>query len=145
MDTSDIVLPLHLAILAYAAWNILHADHLGFRWMTGKVNILEAADIRKYHRRVWIGLVGMIVTGFVMFWPVREYLLGRWQFLLKISFVLALVANGFAIGSIQKVATRKSFKELTLKEKLPLLVSGGVSTLGWTGAAIMAFFIVEDF
>lgn len=145
MEASDIILPLHIGVLLYALWNIFHADHLGFTWMTGNIDVLEEEDIRKYHRRVWIGLVGMMVTGFIMFWPMREYLLGRWQFLLKISFVLALVANGFAIGSIQKVATKKWYKELTMREKLPILLSGAVSTVGWVGAAIMAFFIVEDF
>lgn len=91
------------------------------------------------------GLVGMILTGFIMFWPMRDYLLDRWQFLLKMSFVLALVANGFVIGSIQKIATRKRYEELTRNEKLPMLISGVVSTVGWAGAAITAFFIVEDF
>lgn len=145
MEINDLVLPLHLAVLLYAAWNILHADHLGFTWITGKVNVLPEKDIRKYHRRVWAGLIGMMITGFIMFWPMREYLLERWQFLLKMSFVLALVANGFAIGSIQKVATKKWYRELTTREKIPLLLSGAISTAGWVGAARMAFFIVEDF
>lgn len=144
MNLNDIILPLHLLVLLYAVWNIFHADHLGLKWITGKINVLHKEDIRKYHVRVWIGLIGMIITGFIMFWPMHEYLLTRWQFLLKISFVIALVANGFAIGSIQDVATKKRFKELTLREKIPLFISGAVSSIGWIGAAIMAFFIIPD-
>lgn len=144
MNTNDIVLPLHLLVLLFTAWNILQADHLGFKWITGKVNVLNESDVRKYHVRVWAGLIGMILTGFIMFWPMHEYLLTRWQFLVKASFVLALVANGFAIGNIQKVATKKWYKELTLREKIPLFISGAVSTIGWAGAAIMAFFILPD-
>lgn len=144
MSLGDSILPLHLMVLAYSAWNIFHADHLGFKWMTGKVGMLKEDDIRKYHTRVWVGLIGMIVTGFIMFLPRQDYLLDRWQFLLKMSFVLALVANGFIIGNIQKIATRKHFKELTWKEKAPLLISGAVSTLGWIGAAIGGFFLIPD-
>lgn len=144
MNLNDIILPLHLLVLAYAAWNIFQADHLGFKWIMGKVNILDKAKVQKYHHRVWFGLIGMIVTGFIMFWPMHEYLLTRWQFLLKASFVLALVANGFAIGSIQEIATKKWYKELTLREKIPLFISGAISTIGWVGAAIMAFFILPD-
>lgn len=57
---------------------------------------------------------------------------------------MALPANGFAIGNIQKIATRKHFKELTWKEKAPLLISGAVSTFGWIGVAIGGFFIIPD-
>jgi hypothetical protein len=39
----------------------------------------------------------------------------------------------------------KPFAELTSKEKLPLMISGAVSGLGWVGAATLAFFIVDDF
>lgn len=144
MTATDLILPFHLLVLLFSAWNIFHADHLGFSWMTGNRKVLEESDMRKYHIRVWIGLIGMMVTGFIMFWPMREYLLGRWQFLLKMSFVLALIGNGFAIGSIQKIATRKEFKNLSMREKLPLLFSGAISTIGWLGAATAAFFLIPD-
>jgi uncharacterized membrane protein len=144
MNPGTILLPLHLLILAFSAWNIARADHLGLAWIRGEKLTLTEQDISRYHTRVWIGLAGMIVTGFLMFWPVREYLLGRQQFLLKMFFVIALVANGFAIGNVQNVATRRKFMELTLREKAPLLVSGAVSTIGWLGAATMAFFILPD-
>lgn len=84
----------------------------------------------------------MIITGFLMFWPMREYLFTRPQFYAKMAFVVTLIVNGFVIGHLQDVATKKWFKELTLKEKLPLFISGGVSTLAWLGAAIGGFYIL---
>lgn len=145
MDTSDLLLPLHLLTLTFVAWTALHADHMGFKWILGREQTLDKETTEKFHTRIWIGLGGMILTGFLMFWPMREYLLSRPQFYAKMFFVLALVANGFAIGSLQKVAFRKSFKELTTKERVPLLISGAVSTISWIGAATLAFFLVPEY
>jgi len=136
---------LHLTVLTFVAVTILRADHMGFEWIIGKRETLDEQTVRKLHRSTWIGLSGMIATGFLMFWPMREYLLGRPQFYTKMFFVLALIGNGFVIGRLQKVALTRPFTELTTREKAPLMISGAVSTLGWLGAATMAFFIVEDF
>lgn len=141
----NFILPAHLLILAFVAWNTFHADHLGLKWIQGKLPVLSESLVKKYHDRVWFGLIGMILTGFLMFWPMREYLLSRPQFYIKMFFVLALVANGFVIGRLQKISTSKTFAELSVREKLPLFISGGVSTLGWVGAATTAFFLVEEF
>lgn len=144
MDLNDVILPLHIAILIFSGWNILRADHLGFKWIVENVQVLAENDIKKYHTRVWIGLIGMMLTGFIMFLPMREFLLSRPQFYMKMSFVLALVLNGLAIGSLQKIATKKRFGELSTQEKAPLLVSGAISTLSWVGAATIAFFLIPD-
>lgn len=63
MDIGTIVLPLHLLSLAYVAWNVVHADHLGFNWIRGKEQVLNVATVQKYHKGSWIGLGLMIVTG----------------------------------------------------------------------------------
>lgn len=141
----DIFLILHLSILAFTAWNMWKADRLGFMWMKGKIDLLDEVVVRKYHMRVWTGLVGMMATGFLMFWPMREYLLARPQFYAKIAFVLILLVNGFVIGRLQNISTTKTFKELRKKEKAELLISGAISAIGWLGAAMLAFFIIEDF
>lgn len=145
MELSDIYLPLHLLTLAFVGYNIIRADHLGFAWISGKVSVMNEKEVRKYHIRVWAGLLGMIATGFLMFLPMREYLLSRPQFYIKMAFVLTLVVNGFIIGHLQNLATTKRYKELTTREKLPLFISGAVSTIGWLGAATMAFFLIEEF
>ncbi len=141
---SDILLPLHLITLGFIFWTIIHADHLAFNWIRGKVATLPKEKVQKYHRNTWMGLGGMILTGFLLFWPMREFLLGRPQFYAKMAFVVTLVANGFVIGHLQKIALLKSFKQLTFKEKIPLFISGGVSTLAWIGAALGGLFLIPD-
>lgn len=144
MTISDIVLPLHLLVLAFVAWTVLLADHMGFNWIRGKVRTLDAKQVEKLHKRTWYGLAGMIVTGLILFWPAKDYILAYSlpQFVMKMSFVAALVFNGLVIGSLQKIALTKPYRELSLGEKTPLILSGGISTLSWLGAAIMALFLL---
>jgi hypothetical protein len=142
MNLSDSILPVHLLILAFIAWTVVHADHMGFNWIRGKTKVLDGNKVGKLHRNTWIGLAGMILTGFIMFWPLREYLLTRPQFYVKMAFVLALIINGFVIGRLQKVALTKAFKDLTVYEKLPLIISGAVSTLCWLGAAAGGYYLL---
>lgn len=141
---TDIVLPLHLLSLAYVAWNVLHADHMGLSWIRGKYELLEADQVAKYHRGTWIGLCSMIVTGFILFWPMRDFLLTRPQFYVKMAFVVTLVINAFVIGTLSKISLEKPFAVLTSKEKLPLFISGAISTFAWVGAAGVAFFLLPD-
>ncbi len=144
MNLHTAVLPFHILILVYVAWTVLHADHMAFSWIRGKVNTLDEKKVNRLHRHTWYGLVGMIVTGVLMFIPLHEFLLTRPQFYVKMAFVLALVINGFVIGHLQKVAFNKSFKELTAREKIPLFISGAVSTLCWLGAAAGGFYLLPD-
>lgn len=143
MDLSQILLPVHLIILAFVVWTVAHADHMGFNWIRGKSRTLDEAKVRRLHIHTWLGLCGMILTGILLFWPLHEYLLTRPQFYVKMVFVAMLVINGFVIGSLQKVALTKSYAELTWKEKLPLMISGAVSTLGWLGAAAGGYYLVN--
>lgn len=136
-----IILPLHLLVLTYAAWTILRADHMAFNWIRGKVLVLDMKQVKKLHKEMWIGLCLMITTGSFLFWPMHEYLLGRIQFIVKMSFVLVLIVNGFVIGYLQKKAKGKEFKNLSLGEKIPFFASGAVSTLAWLGAFVGAFYI----
>lgn len=144
MSSQDIILGLHLLTLALVALTILQADHSGYGWMKGKEAVLDAGKVRKLHERTWIGLMLMIATGFMLFWPRREFLLSRPEFYIKMTFVLALIVNGFVIGNFQKIATEKSYSTLSAREKFPLLISGAVSTISWIGAAAVAFFLIPD-
>ena len=135
--------PLHLLSLAYAAWNIIHADHMGFNWMRGKVKTLDKKVVAKYHKGTWIGLIFAILTGIITFLSVRSQVVYP-QFYIKMGFVTALVINSFVIGTLSKIPTTKTFTSMSTKEKLPLLISGAVSTISWGGAAIMALFILND-
>lgn len=140
----NIYLYLHFAVLAFVAWTVFQADHLGFDWIRGKTRTLDGSKVSKLHRATWIGLAGMIMTGLLLFWPMREFLLTQPPFYVKMAFVAALLINGAVIGRLQKVATSKAYSELTAKEKLPLIISGAVSTVSWTGAAVVAFFLIPD-
>ena len=144
MDVSTIFLPLHLITLLFVAWNVAHADHMGFTWMRGKVATLDIEIVKKYHKRVWIGIILMIVTGATLFYPMREFLLSRPQFYVKMGFVLALVINSFVIGNLSKIPTTRTFASLSIKEKLLLMISGAVSTLSWLGATLGGFFLIPD-
>jgi len=141
---SEFFLPLHFLALAFVAWNVFHADHLGFNWIRGKVAMLDTTTVKKYHNRTWIGLILMILTGFVLFWPTREYLFTRPQFFIKMGFVVALFINSFVIGLLSKTSTTKTYASLTFSQKLPLIISGGVSTISWLGATVMALFLEQE-
>jgi hypothetical protein len=142
MNLHEIFLPVHLLILVFVAWTVVHADHMGFAWVRGKVRTLDERKVARLHRHTWYGLIGMIITGVLMFIPLHTFLLARPQFYAKMAFVFALNINGFAIGRLQKVAFVKSFKELSTREKLPLMISGAVSTLCWLGAAAGGFYLL---
>ena len=137
----DIIFYLHMTSLTFVAWNVFQADHMGFSWMKGRVETLPLAKVRKYHIQMWIGLILMIITGLLLFWPVREYLLSRPQFYVKMGFVTALIINSFMIRTLSGVATSRTFNSLTFKEKFPLILSGCISTIGWFGAATAGLFL----
>ncbi len=143
MDT--ILLPIHITILGFTLWNVLKADHLGFNWILGKVKILEVGEVKKYHYRIIIGLGLMILSGVLMFWPMREFLLSRPQFYVKMIFVITLVINSIAISYVQKTACSKTFKSLSLSEKLPLFISGGLSTVAWLGAICGGLYLIPEY
>ena len=139
-----ILLSLHLTSLAFVIYNVILADHLGFTWIRGKSQTLPEDKIKKYHKRVWIGLILMIVTGFTMFWPMREFLLSRPQFYVKMLFVAGLLINSFAIGKLSLLPITRTFASLSTKEKVPLLISGAVSTLCWLGAIAGGFYLIPE-
>lgn len=139
-----IFLPFHLISLLFVAWNVFHADHMGFNWIRGKVKVLDKDTVKKYHNRTWVGFILMIITGLTLFWPTREYLLIRPQFFIKIAFVIAIFCNSFVIGYLSKTSTTKTYTSLSTKEKIPLIISGAVSIISWLGATSMAFFLEQE-
>lgn len=132
------ILPLHLFSLGFSFVSIALANHEAFRWLRGKTPLLELSKIRRYHYLVLLGLTLMIVTGFFLFWPAKDFLITRPPFWAKMTLVLTLIINSFFIGSLLPVATTRPFASLSKKEKIPLFVSGGISAIGWIGAVIFA-------
>jgi hypothetical protein len=135
--------PLHLIALTYAAWNIVHADHMGLMWMRGKIQKLDSKLVTKYHKGTWIGLIFAILTGTLAFFSARPFIVYP-QFYIKMTFVAILIINSFVIGNLSKIPSEKTFLSLSTREKTPLFISGGLSTISWIGAAIMALFIAAE-
>lgn len=144
MIPSAILLPIHLLSLAITFVGIVLADHQGFNWMHGKEITLDEKKVRRYHHWVSYGLVAMIVTGGLLAYPAFKFLLTRPAFYFKMLFVSMLIINAFVINSLMKVALTRPFSTLAMSEKLPLLISGAISTFGWLGAFACAFFLFPD-
>lgn len=141
---SDFFLPLHLISLTFVLWNVLRADHVGFLWIRGTRKTLDERTLKKYHRNIWIGFSLMIITGLFLFYPMREYLLERPQFYVKMSFILVLIINGLVIGKLMPLAIQKTFQEISKKEKVLLFTSGTVSTISWLMVIISALYLLPD-
>jgi uncharacterized membrane protein len=130
IELSDV----HVAILVLTACLVVCTDVAGLLYLLGKKQTLSERFIVWAHRLIFAGLAGMVVTGIILFIPMREYLLVQPNFYVKMMFVLALVVNAFVIGAHMKVASTTPFKLLPQSEKRKLFVSGAISTLSWLGA-----------
>ncbi|MDB5225189.1 MAG: hypothetical protein JWL87_141 [Candidatus Adlerbacteria bacterium] len=134
----DLILYIHIAGLALAALGMLYADSQALAWLRGKKDVLLHQHILRAHHVVSVALSLIILTGLILFWPMRDYLLGQPLFWMKMAFVGALVINAFVIEKLMHLPTRGSFASLTKKQKIPLMLSGAVSAASWVGAAILA-------
>jgi hypothetical protein len=133
-----LVFYLHLTFLALAACGIVYADSLAMRWMRGKTEVLEHTHLNRAHMIMSVALLGMVCTGVYLFWPAKYFLIHQPLFLLKMGFVITLIINSFFIDEMMHVARHSSFAMLTSKQKIPLFISGAVSTICWVGAGLVA-------
>jgi hypothetical protein len=62
-------------------------------------------------------------------------------FWLKMFFVVTLLVNSFFVEQFMHTATERSYSSLAIREKLPLFISGGISTFCWLGAITVAILI----
>jgi hypothetical protein len=142
MDFVYVLGSAHGLIFLATASVILYSDYRGFNYFRGKEKLLSEKFVKWSHLLVWVGLLLMITTGVMLTIPAWEYRLSQPEFYIKMSFVLVLVMNAVAIGKLSKQASVRAFDELPSEDKKTLLVSGGLSALGWIGAAtIGAFFL----
>jgi hypothetical protein len=132
----------HILSLCFVAWTIFLSEREALAWFREEKETLDKEKLQKYHRRMWVGLVFMIATGSVLFWPDRDILPSIHAFQLKMFFVFCLLLNAFVLGKLMPIAAARSYKSLSRKEKMPLMVSGGISLLCWLGAFISAFFLL---
>jgi hypothetical protein len=136
---NDWLLYLHLIFLALAVVGIVLADRSGLHWMRGKKEVVDKKDLFTAHWVVTVGLLGLVYTGFFLFWPMRQYLLGQPYFLLKMLLVGMLLLNAMVIDWLMHVASVRSFASLSNAQKTPLLVSGAISGLGWVCITVLAY------
>lgn len=140
---NDIIVVIHIGILVLTVVAILSADIYASAWLKGKKDVLDHVIIRRLHLAVTIGLSGMIVTGIVLFWPLREYLTNQSSaFFIKMFFVFVLVVNSLVIEKYMAVATTTAFKNVPKRQKVILFVSGAFSAISWIGATLMAFILL---
>jgi hypothetical protein len=132
------IIYVHLGVFALLIPLILFADHEGLEWLRGKKETLNPKVIGAVHNLVWAGLIVMILSGLMLAWPLREALVVNVAFYAKVLFVLLLVVNSFFIGKFMHLATEKPFASLTSNERLPLILSGALSGIGWFGAFVSA-------
>jgi hypothetical protein len=128
----------HIGFLCVSALGILVADHAAFQWVTHKRDVVSPRELFVSHWVVSVGLSGLILTGLYLFWPMRAFLLGNSLFWLKMAFVAALIVNSFAIDRLMHTALRTPWRALSVGERVPFIISGGISTLSWLGAFLSA-------
>ncbi len=131
---------LHLAFFILVVPAIIFADHMGFKYFTGRVQTLDARHIRWAHRAVMTGLLLLIISGVMI-------VAGNWAvwfekplFYAKLALVATVALNGFFIHSLMMKATVAPYAALTSEERRLLLVSGALSAIGWVGSAVIGYF-----
>lgn len=130
---------LHLFFLAISAVFVLAADAHAFAYLRGTPPLLPGRSMGLISAGVWTGIIGLAASGAVMFWPDREYYLAEPAFLVKMAFVAALIVNGLAVIAVTKRAASVPFASLPPAWKAAMILSGGVSSAGWIGAAAIGF------
>lgn len=135
---------IHLGALLFLVLLIAWGEKDAIAWVRGKKETLSAKKLHMLHATVWVLLGVMILSGVLLALPLQEYLIQTPAFYVKMAFVLALLVNSFFIGKYMNVASEKSFASLTKEERIPLLISGGVSLVSWVGAFVAALFMTSS-
>lgn len=116
---------------------VIISDFYGFLWIIGKLKNLKLNVLVWMHKLVFIGLFGLIATGLSMLYFNHEFFT-NYIFFIKMFFVLVLFLNAFRIGAEMTIPARKTFKELTKKEKKKMLSVGLTSFVSWVSVLFLA-------
>lgn len=130
---------IHIGFLCVAGIGILFADHAAFSWLRGKRDAIGKRELFVAHWIVTIGLAGLILTGTILFWPMRAYLITQPFFWTKMGFVFTLLINSFAIEYLMHEASHAAFASLSRRKRMALIASGALSTISWVSTALIAF------
>lgn len=132
---------LHVTILILTLLVVVLADEEAFQWITGRKETLDRERMATYHRLTWVGLIGMILSGLALLLPRLSYLAHEPLFIIKMLFVGILVTNAVLIGRLAPLTSTRTFASLTSDERLPLLISGAISTLSWAAVVAIGFYL----
>lgn len=135
------MITLHLLFIVLTLLLVVYSDTTAIPWLLGKKEVLDKTHIRVVHLLVTYGLALIILTGGLMYVQRSEALLSNSLFLKKMFFVLALVINGYFIGTLSNLATQKSFLALSKSEKTQIIVAAVISTSCWIGAVVFGFLL----
>ena len=130
----------HIGAMVAALILVLFADKQAFAWMRGKKQTLNQNTMHVLHRLTWGALALLGVSGALLLWP-RMYLLEEPLFLIKLLFVGVLFTNAVLIGRLMPIALQRSYTSLTAKGKLPLFVSGALSSGSWLAIVAIAYYL----
>lgn len=133
------MLPLHILSFGFVIGVSAIADKDALSWMLGSRETLEEGRLRQYHRMIWVGLGALLITGALLLFPARLYLLGDILFDIKLLFVVILMVNALLIGRLAEHAVTVPFREVSARDKRALFASGAISLLSWGAAAGIAF------
>lgn len=131
---------LHLVAMILTILVVLYADHMGFRYFTGKSQTLSLKKVKLAHNLVFIGIGLLVVTGIIITIPMWTYMLTNPFFYTKMAFVATLIMNGIFIGQLMHKATMVPFNSLEKEEKRVLLISGAISGMSWLATILIGFF-----
>lgn len=131
----------HLIFLAVGFGTVITIDSFGLLWVMKKTElrqVLKVASITQV--LIWVGWVGLVITGLAMVgWSLRG-LAGILQ--LKLFFVLLLGINGVLLFLLKR--RLKEFAEIgniPLLYKFRVFLTSLISQIGWWGAIIIGFLI----
>lgn len=135
------VLPLHLVAFFVAITGVVLSDlHAGW-WLVKGTMRLPRRRLEWLHHIVGVSLAAAVVSGALMAWPVWQFLITDLSFQIKLGLVGALILNSVFIGRHVALASEYTWCELRWSERIPLLVSGSVSTIAWVGTFTAAQFL----
>lgn len=134
-------LPVHLGAFFTGITGVVISDLHAAWWVVKRSVHLPYRRMVRLHHWVGLAVTASVVSGAIMAWPVRDYLLGEPSFQVKLLFVFALIVNAVFIGRHTQIASTRTFGELTSRERLPLFISGAVSSLAWIGTVIAALLL----
>ncbi len=137
----EIVLGAHIIALFWNIALVILADINAALWVIGSREKLSERFLTVVHWSLIAGLSVSIVTGLLLFSTVSGYLLQQPAFWIKSAFVLTLIINAFVIHRHAHLAATHTFASLTSAERIPLYISGVVSTGSWVGVIIAAQFL----